>query len=377
MRFPRPFAPAPRPPASPETGVIHLEEVNVAYGDAPVLDGFSLRVRAGEFVSVLGRSGVGKTTALRVIAGFERVSAGYVRLGGLLVGSSFVHVPPDRRRVGIVFQDYALFPHLTVAENVAFGLQGLDRREREARVRPVIEMTGLSGLERRYPHEMSGGQQQRVALARALAPRPVALLLDEPFSNLDRDLRATLRREVRDIVKRAGATTVLVTHDREEALALADRVAVMGNGRVEQIGSPEEVYERPVSPEVARMTGPCEVIPGTVRGGAVITEAGEFPAAVGPAAISETSVQAVMRAADLELELAGPEAAEAGAVVVYREFRGEFTQYGVRLPSGVTLRVRGRSGATVSDGARVTVRTRPGAKVLVFPEVTGTGSGRG
>lgn len=373
MRFPRPFAPAPRPAASPETGVIHLQEVSVSYGGAPVLDRFSLLVRAGEFVSVLGRSGVGKTTALRVIAGFERVSAGYVRVGGMLVGSSFVHIPPDRRRVGVVFQDYALFPHLTVAENVAFGLQGLDRREREARVRPVIEMTGLAGLERRYPHEMSGGQQQRVALARALAPRPVALLLDEPFSNLDRDLRATLRREVRDIVKRAGATTVLVTHDREEALALADRVAVMGGGRVEQIGTPEDVYERPVSPQVARMTGPCEVIPGTVRGGAVMTEAGEFPVQEGPATLAGARVQAVMRAADLELEAAGTSSAGGEAVVVYREFRGELTQYGVRLPSGMTLRVRGRSGATVPDGARVTVRTRPGARVLVFPEAGGTG----
>ncbi|MSQ08412.1 MAG: ABC transporter ATP-binding protein [Dehalococcoidia bacterium] len=373
MRFPRPFTSTPRPPASTETGVIHVQEVSVDYGGAPVLNGFSLLVRAGEFVSVLGRSGVGKTTALRVIAGFEHVNAGYVRLGGLLVGSSFIHVPPDRRRVGIVFQDYALFPHLTVAENVAFGLQGIDRREREARVRPVIDMTGLTGLERRYPHEMSGGQQQRVALARALAPRPVALLLDEPFSNLDRNLRSTLRREVRDIVKRAGATTVLVTHDREEALALADRVAVMGNGRVEQFGTPEDVYERPVSPEVARMTGPCEVIPGTMRGSVVITEAGEFPVVQGQLAVSESSVQVLMRAADLELGLADPETAEAGAFVVYREFRGEFTQYGVRLPSGMTLRVQGRSVARLPDGARVTVRTRPGAKVLVFPKTAGTG----
>jgi iron(III) transport system ATP-binding protein len=359
----RPQPETSRPPVSPDTGVIHVQDVRVGYGPVTVLEGFTLLVRPGEFISILGRSGVGKTTVLRVIAGFEPVTAGYVRLSGRLVGSSFVHVPPDRRRVGVVFQEYALFPHLTVAGNVAFGLGEVDRSDREARVRPVIEMTGLAGLEGRYPHELSGGQQQRVALARALAPRPVALLLDEPFSNLDRQTRAGLRREVREIVKRAGATTVLVTHDREEALALADRVAVMGVGKVEQIGAPDDVYRQPVSAEVARLIGPCEVIPGILRGDTVETEAGVFPVSQHSALVAGDKVQALLRATDLELQ---PSETGVDARVVYREFRGEFTEYGVRLPSGAVLRVRRRSGGGPPVGARVSVHVRPGSSVILF-----------
>ena len=217
--------------SSPETGVIHLEAVACSYpgSDRPAIRGFDLLVQPGEFVSILGRSGAGKTTALRVIAGFEQVSAGYVRVGGQLVGSSFIHVPPDQRRIGLVFQDYALFPHLTVAKNVEFGLKDLPAGEKKARIDPVLEMVGMGGYESRYVHELSGGQQQRVAIARALAPDPVALLLDEPFSNLDRQLRADLRRDIKRIVTESGATTLLVTHDREEALATSDRIAVMGD----------------------------------------------------------------------------------------------------------------------------------------------------
>lgn len=366
-----------------ETGVIHLQGVRCDYGNgaAPALDDFSLLVKAGEFVSVLGRSGAGKTTALRVIAGFERVSAGYVRIGGRLAGSSFVHLPPDQRRVGLVFQDYALFPHLTVAENVAFGLQSGNgtvqgrnghhvngrggKAARNSRIEPILEMTGLTGYERRYVHELSGGQQQRVALARALAPEPVALLLDEPFSNLDRELRSSLRREVRQIVKRAGATTILVTHDREEALAMADRVAVMGQGRIEQIGAPEDVYCSPVSPDVARLVGPCELIPGIVRGSRVETEAGRFPLKFQGGALEDgAKVQALMRASELEIV---PSDNGVDARVVFREFRGEFTEYSVMLPSGVVIRVRRRSAGALEDGERVGIQERDGSDIIVFP----------
>ena len=229
--------------ASEETGVIHLQGVECTYpgADSPAISNFDLLIRPGEFVSILGRSGAGKTTALRVVAGFEQVTSGYVRVGGQLVGSSFVHVPPDQRRIGLVFQDYALFPHLTVAKNVEFGLKDLSAEERATRIAPVLAMVGMSGYESRYVHELSGGQQQRVAIARALAPDPVALLLDEPFSNLDRQLRAALRRDIKKIVRETGATTLLVTHDREEALATSDRIAVMGENSIEQIGTPEEV----------------------------------------------------------------------------------------------------------------------------------------
>ena len=352
----------------PETGLIHVDEITCSYAGSttPALEGFSLLAQSGEFVSVLGRSGAGKTTALRALAGFERVESGYVRLGGQLVGSSFVHVPPDKRNVGLVFQDYALFPHLTVEQNVTFGLDSRDSRTQRQRIGFMLELTGLSGLERRYVHELSGGQQQRVALARALAPEPVALLLDEPFSNLDRELRAGLRREVRQIVKEAGATTILVTHDREEALALADRIAVMGNGRVEQIGAPAEVYASPASPAVASLVGPCMLAPRRYRTGPREDRSRPIPREwrrrgihrwrVGPRPPTSLGI------GDIALAIG-----DSDAQVVYREFRGEFTEYGIRLPSGATVRVRRRSADPFNYGDRVHITERNGHEITVFP----------
>ncbi|MDA0595903.1 MAG: ABC transporter ATP-binding protein [Chloroflexi bacterium] len=355
---------------STEAGVIELQGVECSYpgSDAPAISEFNLLVKPGEFVSILGRSGAGKTTALRVVAGFERVSSGYVRVGGQLVGSSFVHVPPDQRRIGLVFQDYALFPHLTVAKNVEFGLKGLPAEERRVRIAPVLKMVGMSGYESRYVHELSGGQQQRVAIARALAPDPVALLLDEPFSNLDRQLRAALRRDIKRIVRESGATTLLVTHDREEALATSDRVAVMGENSIEQIGTPEEVYKNPASAAVAKLIGPCELIPGVFRGGVVVTEAGVFPTRVTTDIRMADGQQALalMRASELEIVLAGEEDQRTSTVEM-TEFEGEFTEYSIRLDSGTLLRVRRRAEDSVDVGSRVTVHTRGDAKVIVFP----------
>lgn len=374
-------APYPGPPPAgssfTETGVIHLDNVACSYpGSAePAIDGFNLLVQPGEFVSILGRSGAGKTTALRVIAGFEQVSAGYVRVGGQLVGSSFVHVPPDQRRIGLVFQDYALFPHLTVAKNVEFGLKGLPSNEKKAHIAPVLEMVGMSGYESRYVHELSGGQQQRVAIARALAPDPVALLLDEPFSNLDRQLRAALRRNIKRIVTETGATTLLVTHDREEALATSDRIAVMGDRYIEQIGTPEEVYQNPVSASVARLVGPCELIPGTYRGGRVETEAGTFAARLSGAAGScgglitdgqSQKVLALMRASELEINVAR-DADSTSAIIDLKEYQGEFAEYSIRLGSGVSIRIRRRAAGGLAEGQRVTVQTRNSTEVIVFP----------
>jgi iron(III) transport system ATP-binding protein len=367
---------SPTSPASPgvstqETGVIHLDGVVCSYpqSDEPAIRGFDLLVHPGEFVSILGRSGSGKTTALRVIAGFEQVSGGYVRVGGQLVGSSFIHIPPDQRRVGLVFQDYALFPHLTVTKNVEFGLKGLPSGEKKARIEPVLEMVGMSGYESRYVHELSGGQQQRVAIARALAPDPVALLLDEPFSNLDRQLRAALRRDIKRIVTETGATTLLVTHDREEALATSDRVAVMGDRFIEQIGTPEEVYQNPVSASVARLVGPCELVSGTYRGGRVETEAGTFAARLSGSAVvgqvRDQKVLALMRASELEIEAVGG-GESTGATIASKEFQGEFTEYSIRLASGVLIRVRRRAANGLAEGQQVKVRTRNNSEVIVF-----------
>jgi iron(III) transport system ATP-binding protein len=358
------------PLASAETGVIHLQGVECRYpgSDDPVISDFNLLVRPGEFVSILGRSGAGKTTALRVVAGLEQVTDGYVRIGGQLVGSTFMHTPPDQRRIGLVFQDYALFPHLSVAKNVEFGLKDLPAEERSARIAPVLKMVGMSGYESRYVHELSGGQQQRVAIARALAPDPVALLLDEPFSNLDRQLRAALRRDIKKIVAESGATTLLVTHDREEALATSDRIAVMGGGGIEQIGTPEEVYENPVSAAVATLIGPCELIPGVFRGGVVVTEAGVFPTRIttDESIPDGRQVLALMRASELEIE-AAREDEQRTATVEQREFEGEFSEYSIRLDSGTLIRVRRRAANGLGVGSRVRVQTRDESKVIVFP----------
>jgi iron(III) transport system ATP-binding protein len=353
-------------------GLLVARDVVCRYpgGDSPAaLDSFDLEVRGGEFVSILGPSGSGKTTALRVLAGFERVHAGSVWIGGRLVAGPRQHVPPEERRVGLVFQDYALFPHLTVVENVAFGLRHVAPGERKGRLEPIIEMAGLRGFEQRYAHELSGGQQQRVALARSLAPRPLALLLDEPFSNLDRHLRASLRREVREIVKAAATTAILVTHDREEALAIADRVAVMERGRIVQIASPEGIYSHPATPEVARMVGPADTLPGRVRGAVVETEAGQFRYRAPASRVGDgDDVQVVLRAHELEF---GPISDGPDMRVAYREFRGEFTQYGILLPSGAIVRVRRRSLAPVEVGTRVTITAPFDRPVLVYPTVEG------
>jgi iron(III) transport system ATP-binding protein len=245
---------------------LELEAVSVAYDGHVAVAELSLALAAGELCCLLGPSGCGKTTALRAIAGFERLAAGRIRLGGEEVSGPGVHVPPERRRVGMVFQEHALFPHLTVAENVGFGLRGLPADAAAARVAALLQTSGLEGEARRYPHELSGGQQQRVALARALAPRPRLLLLDEPFSSLDADLRERLSLEVRALLQAEGTTAVLVTHDQHEAFAVADVVGVMHAGRVAQWGRPYDLYHRPATAFVADFVGQGVFVPGRVAG---------------------------------------------------------------------------------------------------------------
>ena len=229
-------------------------------GTLPVVNGLSFEVAEGELFALLGPSGCGKTTALRLIAGFMRPDRGTITLDGRVLADERTTVPPEKRGIGFVFQDYALFPHLTVAQNVAFGLRRGKRTARETRVAEVLKLVGLEGLEERLPHALSGGQQQRVALARALAPRPRLLLLDEPFSNLDALFRNEMRERVRAILKDEGVTAVLVTHDQEEALLFADRLAVMQSGRLDQIGTPEEIYLTPRTLFVAQFLGQTNLV---------------------------------------------------------------------------------------------------------------------
>ncbi|MGE5199935.1 MAG: ABC transporter ATP-binding protein, partial [Rhodospirillaceae bacterium] len=241
-----------------------VENLHLAYGDNPILEGVDMRLERGEVVSLLGPSGSGKTTLLRAVAGFIPVAAGTIEIDGLVVSGPNFTAAPEKRGVGLVFQDYALFPHLRVDENVAFGLRHLGAAERRARVDEMLGLVGLAREAARYPHELSGGQQQRVALARALAPRPALLLMDEPFSSLDVELRARLGTEVRQILKTSGTTAILVTHDQQEAFAIADRVGVMNAGRLEQWDRPYELYHRPATRYVADFIGEGVFLPARV-----------------------------------------------------------------------------------------------------------------
>lgn len=297
---------------------LEVRQVVKAYGPgAPVLDGLDLAVPGGALAAVLGPSGCGKTTLLRVIAGFLKADAGTVTVAGRLLGGPGVHLPPERRRIGIVPQEGALFPHLSVARNVAFGLSDLDRPARRVRVGEMLDLVGLPGFGDRMPHELSGGQQQRVALARALAPRPHLVLLDEPFSALDSGLRGAVRAEVRAVLRESGATGLLVTHDQQEALSTADVVAVLREGRVAQCATPEELYHRPLDPWLASFVGDAVLVPGTVDRGAAATALGRVPLAAAPEGLRDGLV--LLRPE--QLRLAEADSADVGAQGVVTDVR--------------------------------------------------------
>jgi iron(III) transport system ATP-binding protein len=335
-------------------GMVCAHGVSKRFGNVVAVDGAELCVDRGEFVALLGPSGCGKTTFLRLIAGFERPDAGTVAIDGRPVAGD-TWVPPERRHVGMVFQDYALFPHLTVAENVGFGLP---RGGRTTRVADALAFVGLSGLDGRYPAELSGGQQQRVALARALAPRPGVVLLDEPWSNIDPLMRASMRDELCEILRAADVTVVLVTHEREEAFSLADRIALMQDGTIVQAGSPEEIYFQPANRWAAEFVGAANVLPGSAVGGRVRTAIGDFAAEVGN---GRTPVEVVVRPELLELR---PDPAGTGRVVS-REFRGHDVFYRVQLDDGSELCSQRPSTERVSLGERVLVVPHAG-RVAVF-----------
>jgi iron(III) transport system ATP-binding protein len=254
---------------------LSVKALSRSFGRNPVLAGLDLEVPAGTLTAVLGPSGCGKTTLLRIIAGFERPDLGEVRLGDRLLDDGRVHLAPERREIGFVPQEGALFPHLDVAANIGFGLPRSERRSR--RVGELLELVGLQGLERRLPHQLSGGQQQRVALARALAPEPGLVLLDEPFDALDAGLRAQVRGEVRAALAEAGATALLVTHDQEEALSLADLVAVMRDGQIVQAADPQTLYHDPVDADVALFVGDAVLLEGRLMDGFAETALGRLP----------------------------------------------------------------------------------------------------
>ncbi len=342
--------------------MLALERICKTYGATPVLRDVSLDVPAGAIAALLGPSGCGKTTLLRIVAGLEPADSGTVRVAGEPVDG----VPPHLRGFGLMFQDYALFPHLDVAGNVAFGLRGLARAERERRVAELLELVGLRGYGSRRVYDLSGGERQRVALARALAPRPRLLMLDEPLAALDRTLRERLQDELRSILRAVGVTTLYVTHDQEEAFALADVVALLNAGRVEQIGAPEAIYRQPASAWAARFLGLGNILRGTLRAdGRVETPLGPLACRAAPGLRAGRAV-AVVIYPDAARANGEDEGACIEGTLGAAQFRGRFYRIELRCAAGsrLTFELEAPPGA---PGAAVTLRLTPEG-VYALPE---------
>lgn len=379
-----------------QSAILHLEDITKQYAPnmPPAVDNITLTLCQGDLLGLLGPSGCGKTTLLRIVAGFERPQLGTVVLAGRPVASPRVWVPPEQRDTGMVFQDYALFPHLTVTENVAFGLKkrrggnsGIPAKKSTAE---AIALVGLSGLEKRYPHELSGGQQQRVALARALAPRPALILLDEPLSNLDVQVRLRLRQEVRAILKQVGTSAIFVTHDREEALSISDQVGVIRSGRLEQLGKPEEIYAYPASRFVAEFVTQANFLPARRRGQVWETEVGTFEIAGignGKAGINLSTESYPRLLSNPQVHSEGiPDSGElmvreenvilkpddnAPVVIRDRHFLGREYRYCLQTPSGKELHARTTLNTQLPIGARVKL-SLANSSVQIFPPLAAT-----
>ena len=319
--------------------VLEIDWITRAYEQERAVADFSLSVADGELVTLLGPSGCGKTTTLRIVAGLERPTTGSVRIDGETVADERTFVKPEDRDVGLVFQDFALFPHLSIEENITFGIDNWDRARKKERTEELLELIGMLDHRDKQPDQLSGGQKQRVALARSLAPGPKVLLLDEPFSNLDVSLRTEMREEVRRILKETGVTAISVTHDQEEALSISDRVAIMNDGRLEQVGKPESVFENPQSRFVASFLGRASFLQGRVRGDVVETELGQIETAKlhGPISAYEgAEIDVLLRPDDLEAIPANR--ATADGLVVHRQYTGPMFVYRVQLNSGTYVR---------------------------------------
>ena len=351
---------------------LRLSGIHKAFGHHQVLRGLDLEVAPGSLTAILGPSGSGKTTLLRVVAGFDPADRGTVEIGRRLVDDGRRSMPPERRGIGYVPQDGALFPHLTVAANVAFGRSRLFRRRAVADSAELLEMVDLAGVRDLYPHQLSGGQQQRVALARALAVDPSLVLLDEPFSSLDASLRASVRAEVLQILRAGGVTAVLVTHDQDEALSVADQVAVIRDGVIGQSGAPRDLYDHPVDPAMARFLGDANLVPATVDGDRVITSLGRLQLRPHPeAAVPRGRAVALIRPEQLVLSTV-LDGEGLRAVVTHREFHGHDTVITLHARTETPadpLVVRAEGDLDVADGTEVEVTAEGSA--LAWPVAAG------
>jgi iron(III) transport system ATP-binding protein len=355
--------------ASHQSTGVHVSGVVKRFGAHPALRGVELDIPAGSFTAILGPSGSGKTTLLRIVAGFERMDAGSVVIGGQVMDDGRRFVRPQRRGIGYVPQEGALFPHLTVAANVAFGIKRKARKLDDT-TGELLEMVGLAGMGDRYPHQLSGGQQQRVALARALAIRPALVLLDEPFSSLDAGMRSSVRSDVQDVLRSGGITAVLVTHDQDEALSVADQVAVIRHGTIGQCGSPQELYDHPVDPGMAQFLGDANLVTATVDGDRVTTPFGPLELRADPKVTSPSGpAVALVRPEQLILSttLSGT---GLRARVVRTEFHGHDTVVTVTPhPSapGDPITVRADGDLVVADGTEVEVSAEGSALAWSTP----------
>lgn len=344
--------------------LLDVIDIHCGYNGETVVKGLSLHIRPGMLTCLLGPSGCGKTTVLRAVAGFEPVRRGEIRLNGVNISRPGHTLPPEARHLGMVFQDYALFPHLNVAHNVAFGLRNISRAERRRAASKLLEVVGLSGYEERYPHELSGGQQQRVAVARALAPRPQLLLLDEPFSNLDVELRERLATDVRDILKQQGTAAIFVTHDQHEAFLMGERIGVMNAGRILQWDTPFELYHEPVNRFVADFIGQGRFIKGVLDApDAVQTELGLISGNLAYDLPKGRKVEVLLRPDDVLLD----EESQLRADITERAFQGAQTLYTLRLKSGQQLLSLVPSHQDYEIGQNVGIRAAADHLIL-FPQ---------
>ncbi|MBH1966471.1 MAG: ABC transporter ATP-binding protein [Comamonadaceae bacterium] len=352
---------------------LQVEQLEARYPDRerPAVQGVSLGLAAGDIGVLIGPSGCGKTTLLRAVAGLERASGGQILIGGNVVSGSGIHTPPEQRRIGMVFQDYALFPHLDVARNVAFGLKHLPTRERQARVAEVLQLVDLAGSESRFPHELSGGQQQRVALARAMAPSPQLLLLDEPFSNLDVDLRERLAHELRAILKAAQATALFVTHDQLEAFAIGDQIGVMHEGSLHQWDDAYSLYHRPATRFVADFIGHGVFVPARIRqahGGALVETPLGLLANLTDCPIADAypdgRCDILLRADDIVHDDLSP----VKAIITRKAFRGSEFLYTLRLASGEIIMAHVPSHHDHQVGEWIGIRPEVDHVVTFAPE---------
>ena len=313
---------------------LEVRHIDVSYGSKKIISDLSFSLQQGRIGCLLGPSGCGKTTVLRSIAGFEQPNAGQVLIDNQVVSDRETSLPPEQRHIGMVFQDFALFPNLTVQGNICFGLRGWSKQDQQARVHELLAMIGMPASAQAYPHQLSGGQQQRVALARAMAPKPSILLLDEPFSSMDVELREQLAREVRHILKQENITAILVTHDQNEAFAMADEICVMNEGVIQQHDSAYNLYHKPANRFVADFIGEGVIVPGMVVGGNTVnTELGNIHGVVPQGCKPGCQVDVLIRPDDIVHD----DAAEETAIVVERAFRGSDFLYTLRMPSGIEV----------------------------------------